>query len=107
VPQIRTLRTPVGNQILMTDLPPAIAVVTPSGSSLTMGPDGVNLLSAQSLKIAVGDNLLVITPAGITVTSAKGISVAAGTDLTLVAGGKLTLIAGGECAVAAPMIRLN
>jgi hypothetical protein len=107
IPQIRTIRSPVGNQIIMAEVPPSIAILTPSGSTLTMAPDGINMLSLQSLKIAVGDNFVTITPTGVDIVSAKRINLNAGGELSIKAGGAVTIAAGSTCSITAPTIRLN
>ncbi|MGI9073239.1 MAG: phage baseplate assembly protein V [Bryobacteraceae bacterium] len=107
IPQIREIRTPVGNQIIFMDIPPTIQLLTPTGQVLTMSPDGINLLSPVSVKILVGDNLVTISPAGVTITAAKALNITAGASISITAVGSISLKAAGTCEIKAPTIRLN
>jgi hypothetical protein len=107
VPQMRTIRTQVGNQINIFDIPGIIQLLTNSGQALTLAPTGVNILSPVSAQIIVGDNLITITPKGIDIVAAKTLSITAGGSVSITAGGKLSLAAAGEISITAPMVRIN
>jgi Uncharacterized protein conserved in bacteria len=107
VPQMRTIRTPVGNQIMFMDIPPTIQIMTTSGQMLTLSPAGVSVVSPVSVQILVGDNVVTISPAGVTITAAKTLSITAGTAISITAGGALSIKAGGTCTIVAPMVKIN
>ncbi len=106
VVQIRKLRTPIGNEIMFTEVPPSITIMTPQGQTITMTPAGVQIQSAASV--------INMTPDGITVTGNP--------KLTLVASGSIDITApnvsingaattelksAGVCNVTAPLVKIN
>jgi hypothetical protein len=107
IPQMRTIRTQVGNQINIFDIPGIIQLLTNSGQAVTLTPTGVNILSPVSAQIIVGDNLITITPKGIDIVAAKTLSITAGASVSITAAGKLSLTAAGEISITAPMVRIN
>jgi hypothetical protein len=107
VPQIREIRTPVGNQIMLMDIPPTIQILTTSGQIMTLGPQGITMVSPVSVQILVGDNIVTISPAGVTITAAKTLTVTAGASLSINAGANLSLKAAGQIDIKAPMVRIN
>ena len=107
IPQIREIRTPLGNQLMFMDIPPTIQLLTPSGQVVTLGPAGINLTSVTAVSILVGDNVVTITPKGVDITAAKTVSINAGGSLSLNAGGGINIIAGGTCSITAPTVRIN
>lgn len=120
VPQIRTIRTLVGNQIVFTEAPPmlilqngptppeAIPAPTVPGAyqSIALLPTGiqaaattVTLTVTASVQIMVGSNIVTITPDGVSITSAG--------EINLTAAAAINITAGGTCSITAPLIRLN
>jgi phage baseplate assembly protein gpV len=91
VPQIRMIRTPIGNQITFTEVPPSISISSPGEtSSVRVTPAGIFINS--------GTTLLTINEAGIqmvvgntTLMLAKGGAVLAGTAVGVQATGTITL----------------
>jgi hypothetical protein len=80
LPQIRSLSTPIGNEIRFTDIPPTISIHGPTqvnsinivdggpagGVVLVSGKNTISLTSA-GITLSVGANLIAITDAGITI----------------------------------------
>ena len=110
VPQIRTLRTLTGNQIMITEIPPSIMISMLTGQMILLSPAGIELVSGATvvslgppttptLNVVSGSNTISMTPAGI--------SVAASGNLTLAAAGNVTITAGGVCSVNAPTVMIN
>ncbi|HEX9668966.1 MAG TPA: phage baseplate assembly protein V [Thermoanaerobaculia bacterium] len=106
IPQIRMIRTPIGNQIMFTEAPPSVTILTPSGQTIVLSPAGIQIQSAA--------NVISMTPDGITVTGNP--------KLTLVSGGSIDLTApkvsingaaaaevksAGVCNVTAPLVKIN
>jgi hypothetical protein len=83
VPQIRMLRTLVGNQIMFTDVPPSITIMTPAGKTVLLSPAGVQIMA--------GVNVINMTPDGITITGNP----------------KLSLISSGMIDITAPSVSIN
>jgi len=107
IPQMRMIRTPLGNQIMFMDVPPTIQIMTTSGQMLTLSPAGVTIVSPISVQMIVGDNIVTISPKGVDVVAAKTLSISAGGSVSINAGGALTLTAAGTCSITAPMVRIN
>ena len=121
LPQIRTIRTPLGNQIVFTEVPPTLTIQNgptspvpipsppiPTGpyQTIMLGPQGivvsalsVTVMATAQMQIVVGGNVISITPDGIKITSAG--------TLTLAAGAAVNITAGGACSITAPLIKLN
>jgi hypothetical protein len=107
VPQMRTIRTQLGNQINIFDLAGTIQLMTNNGQVITLSPAGVTVVSPVSAQILVGDNLITITPKGVDITSAKTLSITAGGAISITAGAKLSIAAAGDLSITAPMVRIN
>jgi len=76
VPQIRMLRTPLGNQIVFTEVPPTVTITTASMTqSIVMTPAGIQILA--------GANLINMTPDGITITGTPNINLVASGMITI------------------------
>ena len=121
LPQIRTTRTLVGNQIVFTEAPPTVTIQNgptspvpipsppvPTGpyQTIALTPAGavvsalqVQMIASTGVTITVGGTNIAITPAGVAITSAG--------TLSLNAAGAITITAGGVCSITAPMIKLN
>ena len=84
VPQIRALRTPLGNQIVFTEVPPTVTiqsgptapVVMPSPPSpvgpfqtIALTPAGINIFGGPQITITSGVNVVSITPDGVKVVT--------------------------------------
>jgi phage baseplate assembly protein gpV len=64
LPQVRMIRTPTGNQIMFTEVPPTITITTATmAQSVVMTPAGIQIIA--------GTNLINMTPDGITMTGAN------------------------------------
>ena len=68
--QMRMIRTPVGNQILFTDLPPSISI---TGPSQTNGMRIVDGGPAMVLMLQLGINTSTMTPEGITLQAGNSV----------------------------------
>jgi Type VI secretion system/phage-baseplate injector OB domain len=109
VVQIRAIRTLAGNQLVFTEAPPSVTIQTaptppatlplppsPTGPHHTvmlspagiqvMSPVGIQIMSAAgTVNIAVGANVISVTPAGITVTGSPNLNLAASGVLNITA----------------------
>jgi hypothetical protein len=105
VPQIRTIKTPIGNEIMFTDLPPTITIRTPQGQTILMSPAGI--------QIQTGADLISMTPDGITISGANiNLVGTAAINLTAptvtVNGATATNVqSAGVCSVTAPLVKIN
>ncbi|HMD70402.1 MAG TPA: phage baseplate assembly protein V [Bryobacteraceae bacterium] len=121
VPQIRTTRTLVGNQIVFTELPPTVTIQNgptspipipsppiPTGpyQTIQLSPAGcvvgamqIQMLAATMMQVTVGSTMVTITPAGVEITSAG--------TLDLTAAGAINITAGGVCSIQAPLVKIN
>ncbi|MEE8117617.1 MAG: phage baseplate assembly protein V [Gemmatimonadales bacterium] len=105
VPQIRTIRTPIMNEIMFTEIPPTITIKTPATETIFMSPAGI--------QITAGANVINMTPDGITLTGAN-INIVGSAAINLNApsisinGATTTNVqSGGMCKVTAPMVKIN
>jgi hypothetical protein len=120
IPQIRTIRTLVGNQIVFTEVPPtlilqngptppeAIPAPTVPGAYQTIAlvPTGIEAMATifqvtatAAVQIIVGSNLVTITPDGVTIASAG--------EINLTAAAAINITAGGTCSITAPLVKIN
>jgi phage baseplate assembly protein gpV len=93
LPQIRMIRTPAGNQIIFTEVPPTITITTATmAQSVVMSPVGV--------QITAGPNIINMTPDGITL-SGPNINLVAGTNVTIAAP-NVTVVGAATTTVGSP-----
>jgi phage baseplate assembly protein gpV len=104
--QIRGLRTPLGNQILMMEEPPGILISTADGlNSVILLPTGMQLIS--------GANVVSLTPDGITMAGATikligeaEVSITA-PSVTIEGAASTSVSSGGVCSIASPLVTIN
>jgi hypothetical protein len=120
VPQIRTMRTLAGNQIVFSEAPPTVTiqsgptppVVIPAPPT-PAGPPTV-ILSPAGIQIIFGLNIINMTPDGITITGTPNINLAATASITLTApnvsitgAAAVSVQSGGAASVTAPVVKIN
>lgn len=119
VPQIRAIRTLVGNQLVFTEAPPTVvlqsgptppavipAVPTPAGPpTIILSPTGIQIL--------FGLNLVNLTPDGVTITGANvnlvgtaSVNIAA-PSVTINGAATTNVLSAGVCNVTAPLVKIN
>ena len=105
VPQIRMIRTLVGNTLLFTEAPPSITLLTPSGQMLEMSPAGIQIVD--------GVNVINMTPDGVTITGPNVNLVGTATvnitapNVTINGVDSASLLSAGLCNVTAPLVKIN
>lgn len=106
IPQIRVMRTPLGNQIMFTEAPPSITIMTPQGQTILMSPAGI--------QITTGANVINMTPDGVTITGTPNLNLTASAAINITApnvtinGAAATNVqSGGMCNVQAPLVKIN
>jgi len=78
VPQIRMIRTPLGNQITFMEVPPTIAINTASMlQSIVLNPTGIQIIA--------GTNVISMTPDGITIAGTPNINLVATAQVSITA----------------------
>ena len=90
LPQIRLIKTLVGNQIMFTEVPPGIIIqVMATGQTISITPAGIQILSGANLvslgpptgppavQVASGGNVINMTPDGVTVTGTPNLNLTA------------------------------
>jgi phage baseplate assembly protein gpV len=93
LPQVRMIRTPAGNQIIFSDVPPTITITTATlAQSVIMSPAGIT--------ITAGTNIVNITPDGITL-SAPNINLVASANITIAAP-NVTVVGAATTTVGSP-----
>lgn len=105
VVQIRKIRTPIGNEIMFTEVPPSITIMTPAAQTILMSPAGI--------QITTGANVINMTPDGITLNG-PNVNLTATGNLTITApnvtinGASATkVLSAGVCDVKAPLVKIN
>jgi len=120
IPQIRTIRTLVGNQIVLTEAPPTVTIQSGPTPPATIpapptpaGPPTV-VLSPTGIQILFGLNVINMTPDGITITGTPSLNLVATASITLSApnvtinGAAATNVqSAGVCNVTAPLVKIN
>ena len=94
VPQIRMIRTPLGNQIIFTEAPPSITISTADMlHSIVMSSAGIQIVS--------GTNIINMTPDGITITGTPNINLVASGAINI-SGVSVTITGAGTTSVGSP-----
>jgi len=120
VPQIRTIRTLVGNQIVFTEAPPTVTIqsgptppVTIPAPPTPAGPPTI-ILSPTGVQIIFGLNIINMTPDGITITGTPNLNLVATAALNITAptvtingAAATTVQSAGVCSVTAPLVKIN
>jgi hypothetical protein len=114
LPQIRAIRSPLGSQIVFTELPPALTLQngpTPPATipappvpgayqTLALTPTGISAIAttfqtiASVIEFTVGDTLVTITPGGVSIESAGLLNLTAASGINIATGGTLTISGG-------------
>ena len=111
VPQIRMIKTLIGNQIIFTEAPPSITIqVMVTGQTILISPAGIQIVSGANIvnlgpptgppmvQVTAGSNVINMTPDGITLTSAG--------NLNLTAAGAVS-IAGAMVSITGGLVTIN
>lgn len=106
VPQIRMIKTLIGNQIMITEAPPSITIqVMVTGQTILISPAGIQILSGTNainlgppegpptVQIVSGSNLINMSPDGITLSAAGTLNITAAGAMSLAAP-KITITGG-------------
>jgi hypothetical protein len=122
VPQIRAIRTLAGNQIVITEAPPSIAIQnaptppvalpappSPTGPHCTvmLSPAGVQVMSPTMVMVQVAATTLLVTPEGITMQASGNVVSLSPAGVTISSAGALNVTAAGPCTIAAPLVKIN
>lgn len=120
VPQIRAIRTPTGNQVVFTEVPPSITIQTaptapavlptppsPVGphNSIKLAPDGVETTSPTTIRLQVGANTFILSQAGINM-QVGGSVVAITPEGVNIVSGKVNVVA-GDVNIMGGLVRIN
>ena len=127
LPQIRAIRTPLGNQIVTTEAPPSVTIQTaptppavipapptPTGpyQTFSMNPAGIQLMTPATppttILLQVGPlATLAMTPESITLTvGSNGIAITKA-GVFLIGGGANLALTMGNASLIAPTVRIN
>jgi phage baseplate assembly protein gpV len=120
IPQIRAIRSPLGNQLVFTEVPPTLTLqngptppdVIPSPpvpaayQSIVLAPTGV-LIAATTVTVMCGANLVTINPSGVSIASGTTMSLTAATAITITAGTNVSITAGAAVTITGPLVSIN
>jgi phage baseplate assembly protein gpV len=114
LPQVRAIRTPLGNQIAFREAPPAVTVTTPDMTQAAPGlPPGITLASNTMITLQCGATRLVLSPAGVTITApsvtvtSTGAVAATGTTVSLTGSSAMSLTASGVLSLTGALVKIN
>lgn len=107
VPQIRMIRTPLGNQIMFTEAPPSIVINSADMlHTVVIGSTGVQILS--------GASVINMTPDGITISGNPNLNLVATGALNITApsiningAGAANVQSAGVIGITAPLVKIN
>jgi hypothetical protein len=88
VPQIHKLRTLLGNEIVLADIPPSISLLTPGGIQIRVGPtvpQAPPTAIPETIQIMFGTSLINIGPEGIMIHGTPSINLVADAAITITA----------------------
>lgn len=107
VPQIRTIKTPLGNEIMFTEAPPSI-IIHSADLAHTI------IIASTGIQIIAGANVVNMTPDGITVSGNPNLNLVATGALNITApniningAAAANLKSGGMCTIMAPLVKIN
>jgi uncharacterized protein involved in type VI secretion and phage assembly len=105
--QIRTIRTQAGNQINFTETPPSISILTPDRNLVQLGQPGIGVVvrSDTGAQIVVGNTVITVTTAGVTISGAD-VAVTATKQLTLTAP-TVNINGGQACNIRGGIVNIN
>jgi hypothetical protein len=120
LPQIRTMRTLVGNQIVFTEAPPTVTIqsgptppVTIPAPPTPAGPPTI-IMSPAGIQIIFGLNVINMTPDGITLSGNPNVNLVATGAITITAptvsvnGAATTSVqSAGVASITAPLVKIN
>jgi Type VI secretion system/phage-baseplate injector OB domain len=111
--EIRTIRSPLGNQLVFTEVPPTLVLqngptppevipappVPAAYQSLVLSPAGMVTMATNytvtatlAMNFIVGSNVVTINPSGVTITSAGELTLSAASGINIVAGGTVNIV---------------
>jgi len=111
--EIRTIRSPLGNQLVFTEVPPTLVLqngptppevipappVPAAYQSLVLSPAGMITMATNytvtatlAMNFIVGSNVVTINPSGVTITSAGELTLSAASGINIVAGGTVNIV---------------
>jgi phage baseplate assembly protein gpV len=101
--QIRMIRTPLGNQISFSEVPPTISI---TGPSLVNGMVLADAPGAGVLTLQVAGNTVIVSTAGIAMQSGSSVVSITSAGVTIHAP-TVQIIGDGDVSVAGAMVRIN
>lgn len=114
IPQMRVIRTPLGNQLGFREAPPAITLTTPDMTAAAAGmPPGITIASNTTITLQCGASRIDLTPAGVTITApsvtvtSTGPVTATGTKVSVTGTANVSVTAGGPCQVTGLPVKIN
>jgi hypothetical protein len=122
LPQIRTIRSPLGNQVVFTESPPTLTIqsgptppVTIPAPPSPVGPNqtimlnsaGIQIIGGPTVTIACGDNLVTIGPQGVGIAAPKALNIVAGGSILSMSAAGIEMIAPAISMGSAAEITLN
>jgi hypothetical protein len=125
LPQVRIIRTLTGNQIVFSEVPPALIIQAGPTPPTTIpmvptpaGPPTIilsTLPAGSNIQIMSGTNVINMNPAGIQITvgsnlitmSTEGITISSATTLKMAATGAIDIAAGGTCTITGSLVKIN
>lgn len=103
--QIRMIRTLAGNQIIFSEVPPSITIMTATAQTI--------LMSAAGIQITAGANVINMTPDGVTITGpvinlvgTASINLKA-PNINIVSEAATNVSGGGACNIKAALVSIN
>jgi hypothetical protein len=120
IPQVRTLRTLVGNQIVFSEVPPTITIQsgptppatipappTPAGPpTIIMSPAGIQIIFGKSVINMTEQGIDIIGTPNLNLT-ATGVINITGSSVNITSSSATSILAGGNCSMTAPTIKIN
>jgi phage baseplate assembly protein gpV len=105
LPQIRLIRTLAGNQIMITEAPPSISIMTATGQTI--------LMSTAGIQITAGSDVINMTPDGVTITAPIINLVGTGAinlkapNINITSEAATNVTGGGACNITAGLVKIN
>jgi hypothetical protein len=119
IPQIRAIRSPLGNQLVFTEVPPTLVLqngptppevvpappVPSAYQSLVLAPTGI-LATATTVTVISGANTVTINPSGVSIATGGALNLAA-TSINITAAANVSITAGATLTITGALVVIN
>jgi len=105
IPQIREIRTLVGNTIMFMEVPPGILIMSATGQTILMSPAGIQIVAEANLINMTPDGVTIVGPV-VNIVGQTAVNITAPT-VNVTGAAATNIQSGGLASVKAPVVMIN